>query len=363
MLTIVMYHYVRDVADGPFSGLKVRTRREFLAQLDFIDARYRVARMEDVAAAQRGEGRLPDNACLLTFDDGYREHAEFVAPALAARGWQGSFFPVVDAVQRRCMLAANQLHFMLAAGADVDLIVRRVMSAIDDWKGEPRLPPASGLYSAHAVASRFDPAPIVFLKRMLQRELPAGLRAALLEELFAQFVSRSPAAFADELYLSLEHLRQMHGAGMHVGVHGRSHRWLDALDDTEQAAEIDDGLALLGMIGAPRRDWSMAYPYGAYNGCTLKLLRQRGCAVGLTTRVAIADIAADPPLLLPRMDTNDLCGNAHAVGPSADPIRRGDAGPAAADAPACGPCLDRDSAAGAAGVRGVHIEPEQQRHL
>lgn len=357
MLTIVMYHYVRDVADGPFSGLKVRTRSEFLAQLTMIDAKYAVVRMEDAAAALRGEGRLPDNACLLTFDDGYREHAEFVAPALAARGWQGSFFPVVDAVQRRCVLAANQLHFVLAAGADVDSIVRRVMSAIDDWKGEPRLPPATRLYSAHAVASRFDAPPIVFLKRMLQRELPAGLRAALLEELFAQFVSRSPPAFADELYLSLEHLRQMHEAGMHVGVHGRSHRWLDALDEAEQAAEIDDGLAQLGTIGAPRKDWSMAYPYGAYNASTLKLLQQRGCAVGLTTRVAIADIAADPPLMLPRMDTNDLSGNAHAVGPRADPIHRAAAGPAAADAPTRGTRLDCGSAVSAAGVRRVHVEP------
>jgi hypothetical protein len=75
VLTIVMYHYVRDGA-----RVHARTTAEFERQLDFVEERYTVVGCEAVR-----ERRLPENACLLTFDDGLREHLDTVAPALEAR--------------------------------------------------------------------------------------------------------------------------------------------------------------------------------------------------------------------------------------------------------------------------------------
>jgi hypothetical protein len=49
----------------------------------------------------------------------------------------------------------------------------------------------------------------------------------------------------------------------------------------------------------------MCYPYGSTNATLLDVLRSRDCAVGLTTQVGIAT-ATNDPLLLPRLDTNDL---------------------------------------------------------
>jgi hypothetical protein len=50
----------------------------------------------------------------------------------------------------------------------------------------------------------------------------------------------------------------------------------------------------------------MCYPYGAYNEVLLRKLKSYGCAVGLTTRSAVADVASDNALELPRLDTNDF---------------------------------------------------------
>ena len=50
----------------------------------------------------------------------------------------------------------------------------------------------------------------------------------------------------------------------------------------------------------------MCYPYGAYNSDTLDILKDRKCAVGLTTKVGIAKIPQDHGLELPRYDTNDF---------------------------------------------------------
>jgi len=93
---------------------------------------------------------------------------------------------------------------------------------------------------------------------------------------------------------------------MYVGSHGAGHFWMNRLDAARQATEIDASLDFLRDLGAPSNHWVMNYPYGAYNDTLLRLLRDRGCAVGLTTRVAVAQPGVDDPLLLPRLDTNDL---------------------------------------------------------
>jgi len=50
----------------------------------------------------------------------------------------------------------------------------------------------------------------------------------------------------------------------------------------------------------------MNYPYGGWNESLLGILRRKGCTAGLSTRVAVADLDRDDPLLLPRVNTNDL---------------------------------------------------------
>ena len=81
-LTIVMYHYVRDLARSRYPGLKALTVDAFDGQLDYITRHYRVCSVRDVVAATRGEHRLPPNACLLTFDDGFLDHFTTVLPRL-----------------------------------------------------------------------------------------------------------------------------------------------------------------------------------------------------------------------------------------------------------------------------------------
>jgi hypothetical protein len=80
VLTIVMYHYVRDVESTPYPGIKARSLAEFRGQLDHIEREYEVVGCEAV------RGRcLPANAALLTFDDGLVDHLEHVLPELRRR--------------------------------------------------------------------------------------------------------------------------------------------------------------------------------------------------------------------------------------------------------------------------------------
>jgi peptidoglycan/xylan/chitin deacetylase (PgdA/CDA1 family) len=95
-------------------------------------------------------------------------------------------------------------------------------------------------------------------------------------------------------------------ARMTIGCHGYAHEWLNMLEATAQEEDIDRALVFLSTLGADTRDWMMCYPYGAHDDRLLALVASKGCRAGVTVRPGIARPRVDHPLLLPRLDTNDL---------------------------------------------------------
>lgn len=305
-LTIVMYHYVRDLARTRYPAIKGRDLSSFRRQLDYIARHHTVVTAEQVISATKEGEPLPDNAAWLTFDDGYSDHYSVVFPLLHERGWQGSFFPPARTVQDGELLDVNRVHFILAASPDHESIINAIRGFIDDRQGDDSVRPFAEYWAELARPSRMDPADVIFIKRVLQHGLPEVMRNELARKLFDRFVSVDPATFAAELYMTPEQLRTMIRCGMYVGSHGAGHYWLDRLDPASQANEIDASLDFLRALGAPTHDWVMCYPYGAYNDTLLPLLKDRSCAIGLTTEVAVARPGTDNPLAFPRLDTNDL---------------------------------------------------------
>lgn len=315
-LTIVMYHYVRPLAGSRYPELKALELDHFRGQLAHIEKHYNVIDMEQLIAAVGPEAvPLPDKALLLTFDDGYRDHIEHVAPLLRARGWQGSFFPPACSAIDRRVLDVNKLHFILASVADSRVLVEYVYRAMDEARGHHGLEPNEAMFARLARDSRYDDPGTTFVKRALQRELPEAFRRPLVDELFGRYVSSDEQDFAAELYMGEQELTELLDAGMFIGSHGCQHDWLNSLERQAQIEEIDDSLAFLARLGVSRQDWVMCYPYGGYDESLLDILRSRGCAVGLTTEVRVASLEACDPLRLPRLDTNDLPMSASVVTP------------------------------------------------
>nr|WP_297456557.1 polysaccharide deacetylase family protein [uncultured Halomonas sp.] len=305
-LMIVMYHYVRPLQGSRYPDLKALELERFRGQLDFIQRHCQVVRMEDVIAAARDRAPLPPRAALLTFDDGYRDHYEHVLPLLAERGLQGSFFPPACAVREGRVLDVNKIHFTLASGANPTDLVNEIYSAIDEHRSEYGLRDNASYFSAYSKESRYDEPEVAFIKRILQKGLPKPLRALLVDRLFRQFVTEDEKGFAAELYMNADQLRELHAAGMFIGSHGDQHLWLNTLSPDDQRREIDASLDFLAELGVATDEWVMCYPYGGYNDSLLTLLRDKRCALGLTTDVALADLSLDDPLRLPRLDTNDV---------------------------------------------------------
>src|SRR5215472_6785280 len=182
-LTIVMYHYVRDLARSRFPAIKGRDLESFRRQLDYLAGRHTVVTAEQVVAAVRGKMQLPENAAWLTFDDGYIDHYAVVFPLIAERGWQGSFFPPASTIAHGELLDVNRIHFILASSPDHDLLLNEIRAFVDAHQDTDGVLPFSAYWAELARASRMDPAAVIFIKRVLQRGLPEHLRGQLAGEL------------------------------------------------------------------------------------------------------------------------------------------------------------------------------------
>jgi peptidoglycan/xylan/chitin deacetylase (PgdA/CDA1 family) len=306
-VTIVMYHYVRDLERSRFPAIKGLSLERFRRQLDYIQANFTPIGVEDVVEALASPERdLPANPVLLTFDDGYSDHFMNVFPLLDARGMRGCFFPSAQAVSEHVVLDVNKIQFVLAAVPDVKRLLDQVLSALDEFRSEYGLRSREDYASTAVEEHRYDPREIILFKRLLQRELPEPVRTEIVRRLFAEHVSADEASFACELYLSVEQIACMQHHGMHIGSHGYSHLWLDHVSRETQVEEVDRSLEFLRQAGVRTQEWTMCYPYGGFNESALQVVEERKCRLGFSVEPRIANLDIDHYLALPRIDTNDL---------------------------------------------------------
>lgn len=315
-LTILMYHYVRPLAGSSWPRIRGLDLELFRGQLDYLERHYSIIDAAKLGAALKQQEALPARACLLTFDDGYSDHYRFVFPELRRRGLSGVFFAPSSAILDRSILDVNKIHFVMAASPDTAGLAANVEEMIEGARHELDLPTIAEYRTQYLKAGGFDSADERYVKRLLQHALPKSLRSQIVGELFRRRVQEDEAAFAEELYVTPENLREMAAAGMTIGCHGHAHSWLDKLTAERQADDLDHSLRLLDVVGVPRADFAFCYPYGAYDGHTLELLRRRGCAWAVTTVQDLAHLERDEPLRLPRLDTNEL--PKHDAQPAAD---------------------------------------------
>lgn len=315
MLTIVMYHYVRDLPNTPYPRIRGLLSHDFYGQLDYVGKHYQVCSLDEVMAAAAGRAALPRNACLLTFDDGLLDHYETVYPALQRKGMPGAFFPTVRSSQHELVLDVHKVHFILAVHPDPAALLDDLFQLIDQQRSQTFIPTQAELLAACAASkNRYDDQTLLIIKRLLQYVLPKPVRRQLASELFRRHVSDDEVAFARSLYMSLDHLRHMERSGMGVGGHGVEHDWLEHESAAEQAEEFEISRAfVVQILGREPGEWVMNYPYGSYNATTVAVATaSTGCVLGLTTRPQLV-VDFSSPFETHRIDTNDLPCQADAL--------------------------------------------------
>ena len=295
----VMYHYVRGETDRPPAGYYHLDVDDFRAQLDYLEREHTLLSAEQFRACLHGE-RVPDDAAVLTFDDGLADHYECVLPELRRRGLWGLFFvPTAPLVFGR------------------RLPVQRIHTLVSEYPGSELLDELERLLDGEDVALRTDresmyadrdtESDVRRFKHLLNRAVPTRAVSSVLDRLEAAFPAADVAV--DDVYLTPAQLRELADAGMGIGAHSVTHAVLADLPRAAQQWEIRASRRQLAdLLGRPVD--LFAYPYGgpeSYTAETVRLVREAGFSAAFTTVDGdVGDGALTEPTTLPRRDCADL---------------------------------------------------------
>jgi len=299
---IIMYHYVREVKQSNYPGLKALELNEFKKQISFFKKNFNFIdqnNLEEIISSKK----IPNKpSILLTFDDGLIDHYKYVFPILLKNKISGCFYPSIKALKQNEVLDVNKIQFILEKEKDRKRILSEIEVNLIKLSGEK----LEKFYNKIKPPSHFDDKDTFFIKQLLQHLLPSKMRNNIINKLFYKTVDKEEKDFARKLYMSSKHIKEMYLNKMFIGLHGSGHLWLKYLNKNEQEKEIKNSLSFFSKIGI-KNNISMAYPHGSYNKITLNLLKKYKIKFAFTTKPgSINSHNLMKRYLFPRYDTSDF---------------------------------------------------------
>lgn len=305
VLHVVMYHYVRDLPNTPFPRIKGMLTTDFRQQLNLLQDYYEMATLESALDFLQGTYIPPRDLCLLTFDDGLKEHYAEVAPVLLDHGVQGIFFVITAGLEEHRVASVHMNHFLMAA-LDFEIYQRTFLERLKQFTPQSR---NSNRVDA-AVAQRtyrWDSPEVASFKYLFNFVVDPAIRDEVVRSLFEENIA-DQKSFSSTLYLSWEEARQMQSAGMIIGGHSHQHKPLAGLGREELNLDLSTCQRLLAE-NLPRQSfWPFCYPYGkkaSFNSAALDQLKELGFACSFST-----EVGSNPPgtdlFALHRDDCKDM---------------------------------------------------------
>jgi hypothetical protein len=278
--------------------------QDFCKQVVALASQYEMATLESALEFVHGTYMPARDLCLLTFDDGLKEHYSEITPLLMNRGIQGVFFVITSCIGADHIAPVHMNHFLLAAlnfddyrGAFLQRLAAIFPDAMESIAVEPSL--AQNAY-------RWDKPEVANFKYLFNFVLDGSRRDLLLEELFKEKIGDIPS-FARELYLNEEEAKQMQAAGMIIGGHSHRHHPLSLLSDDELETDLNTCHQILVAKLYSQVLWPFCYPYGqreTFNDLSIALLRQIGFSCAFSTESGTNRPGSDK-FAIHRIDCNE----------------------------------------------------------
>jgi len=300
----IMYHYVRpEPADLPH--LHYLSWRDFKRQLDWFERTYGFMDREDFfrcfESGETGEG------VVLTFDDGFSDHWEYVFAELTERGLWGIFYIPTAILEPSKLLDVHRIHVILGklGGVKALHLLEAILS--ENMLSHDHIEEFRGLTYQRQSS---DDATLQF-KRILNYFVAYRYRETILDQLISRCLDGGDeAGLARRYYLHADQVREMHEKGMVIGSHGVNHLVMSKLSATEQRFEIAQSFATLkDMLGVEA--CTFCYPYGgnhSFTRDTVNLLAEQGCSFSFNVdpRDVEDEDLAERRQELPRFDCNQF---------------------------------------------------------
>jgi peptidoglycan/xylan/chitin deacetylase (PgdA/CDA1 family) len=266
-----MYHYVRDLPRTRFPRLNGMLTEDFRQQVTKLAAMYEMASIESALDFMTGEYRPRRDLCLLTFDDGLKEHFTEVTPILHEKRIRGVFFLITSCVEERKVAPVHMNHFLLASldFADYSDAFFKKVVALDP----EALAPFKVEAGRAAQTYPWDTPEVARFKYIFNFGLDPAVRDRAVRELFTTHIS-DEAGFAQELYVTWEEARRMQKSGMTIGGHTHQHKPLANLSTNELMWDLETCHRLLLRNLTPQAVWPFSYPYGKRDSFHIRAVRK-----------------------------------------------------------------------------------------
>jgi peptidoglycan/xylan/chitin deacetylase (PgdA/CDA1 family) len=215
-LIIPYYHVVSDVENVYVKHLyPYKSVAQFRDDLDFLLRHYHPTTLADVLADAKGGHRVPPNSFLLTFDDGFREVFDVIAPILLEKGVSATFFVNSDFVDNRNLCYLNKASLLAEAlGENGRSPVERQVSAMLRAGGIQRPTARDGVLA------------VPYRDRALLDDIAGVLCIDVAERLRR-----------DQPYLTSDQITTLLGMGFTIGGHSIDHPTYSMLSLEEQLRE------------------------------------------------------------------------------------------------------------------------------
>ena len=303
-LQVVMYHYIRDLPNTSYPKINGMLTRDFREQLAALQSRYEMGTLESALDFMCGAYRPQRDLCLLTFDDGLKEHYAEITPILIDRGVQGVFFVITSCLDGASVAPVHLNHFLMAT-MDFEAYRNAFLERLNDITEGSPLSTAVDAVAAQRVY-RWDNPVAASFKYLLNFVLDGRLRDRVLTHLFEEEIGDAES-FARKLYLNTREAKQMQAEGMIIGGHSHQHKSLASLSDKELCSDLSTCWRRLVDHLLPQSFWPFCYPYGkkdSFSDRTIAILKQLGFACSFSTESG-TNLPGMDSFALRRMDCND----------------------------------------------------------
>jgi peptidoglycan/xylan/chitin deacetylase (PgdA/CDA1 family) len=265
---ILMLHRVIPTAPAAFGLPDCYRMRGTALTVDelgrVLDEAGTILPLEVVERALTAGEPLPPGT-VLTFDDGYREHLDVVAPQLRERGVTATFY------------VATGLHGEGEALASVDAWYWLLDHA---ERAEATVPmPDGGVYRGRVDSMAGKEAWVTGRPKAAMLAAGQAKRGRMMEALAGSVGVGLPQDLARKLYLTREDWRSLAALGMRLGAHSVSHPRLTQVDDAELDREVGESVSAVAAICPPV---AFAYPDGAFDERVVERVRAAGVSSAVT---------------------------------------------------------------------------------
>ena len=272
---IIRYHSVSHGNDLISDGITV-SPSVFEGQVGYFAKHFKPILMDTLIDCVQNRQPFPENAIVLTFDDGYADNYE-AARILKKYGMTGVFYITAGCIESEERFWVGEIRHLLGKTTTNSVCLRVRDKVFEACLSDP---------------TRMEP-----IRRLTQliKTVDVATRESIREELRRQ-LHDAPLP-EKNLMLTWQQLSEMVAMGMEIGGHTMTHCNLPSATNEEAWSEVFQCKVLLeDRLGINVKHF--AYPNGGssqyYNSRIKELVRRAGYQSAVTSKLGAVDLRNDP---------------------------------------------------------------------